>query len=158
MIFYRTHDLALIRSIMTHEKVWPAITDDLAGDPKDFMPVDHPATYYLAAHEGDHFLGIWMLNPENSVTWDVHTCLLPSAWGELAVRAAVHAIQWVWDNTPCLRLVTKVPVFNRLALRFARMAGMVEYGRNPKSFLKNGQLHDQILLGISKPEVQCLQP
>ena len=157
MTIERTHDMPLVRSVITHEKIWPMVADDLAGAREDFIPLDHPATCYLSARDGDHLLGIWMLNPENSVTWDVHTCLLPSAWGALAIKAACHAIQWVWDNTPCRRLVTKVPVFNRLALRFARMAGMVEYGRNPRSFLKNGELHDQILLGISKPEVLCQQ-
>lgn len=155
MTFERTHDLVLVKFIMTHSKVWPMITDDLAGNPEDFQPVDHPATYYLLAKDGEHLLGVWVLNPENSVCWDVHTCLLPSAWGPIARQAVKEAMDWVWEHTQCRRVVTKVPYFNRVALRFAKLAGMVEYGVNPLSYLKHGVLHDQVLLGISRPERVC---
>jgi hypothetical protein len=43
-----------------------------------------------------------------------------------------------------------VPANNRLALSFAKSCGMTEYGLNPQSFLKDGQLYDQVLLGVSK--------
>jgi hypothetical protein len=47
-----------------------------------------------------------------------------------------------------------VPAHNRLALAFAEAAGMKVYGRNHASFLKNGELLDQICLGLSKPAAE----
>ena len=44
-----------------------------------------------------------------------------------------------------------VPRDNRVAYHFALAAGMNVYGQNECSFLKNGKLHDQICLGISRP-------
>ena len=53
----------------------------------------------------------------------------------------------------CLRLTGSIPEYNRLAIRFARASGWKQFGVNEKSHMKNGQLHDQILFGISKSEL-----
>jgi len=150
--FARTQDMGLVREIMTIPAIYRAISDDSRPPIEQYEPPDHPAIWYLLAYDGDDLLGLWVLVPENSICWDVHTCLLPLALGVKgrSVAAARGAIQWVWKNTDCRRLVTKVPAFNRLALRFSRESGMKEYGLNPKSYLKDGALHDQILLGVSR--------
>ena len=90
-----------------------------------------------------------MLHPHNAICWEIHTCLLPNAWGERGRRAARLLPEWIWQHTPCRRIITNVPDNNRLALRFALAAGMTEIGVNAASFLKNGKLRDQTLLGIS---------
>ncbi len=150
--FERTTDLVLIRKILTHPRIWPWITDDGAPDREQFQPT--PAgehVWYVLVWDVAELLGLFIFHPHNSVTWEVHTCLLPKSWGERATRAAVGVQAWLWAQTDWQRIVTTVPANNRLALRFARRAGMVEYGLNPKSWLKDGKLHDQHLLGISRP-------
>jgi RimJ/RimL family protein N-acetyltransferase len=142
-----TQDLALIRSVITHPKIWEHVSDDYSGAPESFEP---PRALYLAVHDGAELLGVFMVHPHNAINWEVHTCLMPNAWGARAKAAAQAAIAWMWANTPAERLITNVPVPNRLALRFAKQAGFTEFGRNPNSFQKHGILHEQILLGISK--------
>jgi len=93
-----------------------------------------------------------MFHATNAICWEVHTCLLPCAWGERAYIAARALPEWIWRHTPCRRIVTNVPSSNRLALRFALRAGMTIYGCNKASYLKNGRLCDQLCLGLSKPE------
>jgi hypothetical protein len=61
------------------------------------------------------------------------------------------ALEWIWRNTPCRRIVTNVPEDNRLAYRFALSAGMIGYGLNRASFQRGGRLLDQHCLGISRP-------
>jgi hypothetical protein len=160
--FERTTDMDLVRSIITAPSIWPHVSDDGSGAPEDYRPVDHPAILYVLAWDRNELLGLFMFAPENSITLDVHTCLLPAAVfpppdaqdaPSRSSAAARGVIQWIWANTPCRRIVTRVPAPNRLALRFARNAGMMEYGRNERSWLKGGKVYDQILLGISKPEV-----
>src|SRR6185369_16871555 len=82
----------------------------------------------------DTTLGLFLFHPHNSICWEVHTCLLPAAWGERATRAGKGVVQWIWKNTPCLRIITNVPAYNRLAYRFALRCGMTEFGRNRGSF------------------------
>lgn len=137
---------------MTHPNIYPHITDDGCPPVEQFEPVISPAIWYVEARDNDVLLGLWAFVPQNAVCWEVHTCLLPHAWGDTAAIAAKELASWIWENTDCRRIVTTVPAYNRLAYRFARKAGMTEYGRNPKSFLKNGKLYDQLLLGLSRLE------
>lgn len=142
----------LIRAVMTHPDVYPAISDDFCPDAALFQPVDHPSFLYVFAFCGAQLLGLWLFVPQNGVCWEVHTCLLPGHGYRRGREAAKLLAQWVWAHTNCRRIVTNVPSFNRQARLFAQAAGMKPYGVNPNSYLKHGQLHDQIMLGLSRPE------
>lgn len=148
--FERAGDLELVRSVMTHPQIYPHISDDGSPPAEEFEPIDHPAVWYVLAFDGDELLGLFMFIPQGAACWEVHTCLLPASWGARAAAAAAGAAAWLFKQTECRRIVTAVPICNRLALRFARQAGMTQYGVNPNSFLKHGELHDQVLLGLSK--------
>jgi len=147
----RSQDYALIRGIMTCKAVYRHLTDDASPAAEDWRPIESDGIYYLVAWDGNSLLGLWMLHPHNGVCWEIHTALLPDAWGDRARRAAAAMLKWVWGNTPCRRIVTNVPANNRLAYHFAVQAGMEVYGTNEASFLKGGRLLSQICLGISRP-------
>jgi hypothetical protein len=150
--------MRLVREILTHPKIFPWITDDGSPARSEYQPPDHPAIWYVLVFDGEELLGLWMFVPENCATLKVHTCLLPGHGFHRARRAARLMAQWIWDHTTCQRIITDVPRFNRAAAAFARAAGMTEFGTNFRSFLKQGTLHDQILLGMSRPEnIQCQQ-
>jgi RimJ/RimL family protein N-acetyltransferase len=150
--FERSRDWDLIKSIVTHPKVYPHVSDDFSPSPGFWEPIESEQVWYVTVRDGCELLGLWAFIPENHICWKVHTCLLPIAYGQRAARAAKEMARWVWENTPCLRLITDVPAYNLLAHRFAERAGMVEFGVNPASYQKNGVLYDQIMLGMSRPE------
>ncbi len=150
--FSPTRDLDLVKSIMTHVKVWEYISDDGSPPPQEFNPCDSPHVLYLLCYDGDILLGMWMFSQVNYVTVEVHTCLLPQHGFHRSREAAKLAAQWIWDNTQCQRIITNVPRKNRIARKFAEAAGLVQFGLNPSSFMKDGMLQDQILLGISRPQ------
>jgi RimJ/RimL family protein N-acetyltransferase len=152
--FERSEDWELIKKIVTHRRVYPAVSDDFSPPADKWEPVKHAEAWYVIARDGEETLGLWALFPDNRICWKVHTCLLPKAYGERAKIAVREAIAWVWANTPCLRVVTDVPEYNRLALKFALDAGLTQFGLNPKAYMKDGKLHDVIMLGISKPGVE----
>lgn len=149
--FERSTDYALIREILTQPSIWPYISDDFSPAAADYRPIESEAIWYVLAWDDLELLGLWMFHPHNGVCWEVHTALLPDAWGERARRAAVAMAEWIWEHTPCRRIITNVPEDNRLAFRFAIAAGMEVYGKNEASFQKDGKLIDQICLGISRP-------
>ncbi len=147
----RSQDYALIRGIMTHPRVYPHLRDDASPAAADFQPIESEALCYLVAWDANELLGLWLLVPLNAVCWEIHTALLPNAWGDRARRASDVMLAWVWGNTPCRRIVTHVPADNRLAYHFALAAGMHVFGIDEQSFLKGGRLLDQICLGINRP-------
>lgn len=145
----RTFDLELVRQTMTHPKVYPHISDDTSPEPEEFIPPENDLIMYLAGYEHGEYRGLFMFHPVNGVTLEVHTCLLPSAYGK-AHEFTAKALEHIWINTSAVRIITQVPDCNRLAKVLAEKTGMTEYGVNPKSFLHNGELYDIHLLGISK--------
>jgi len=149
--FERSSDYELIRSIMTHPRIYDKIADDSSPAPADYHPPEHEAIWYVMVRDAGELLGLWMFCPQNAVCWEVHTCLLPAAWGDRGQAAARLLPEWIWENTCCRRIITNVPTTNRLALHFALKAGMRMFGVNPRSYLKRGVLCDQIMLGISQP-------
>ncbi|PWT72949.1 MAG: hypothetical protein C5B60_08835 [Chloroflexi bacterium] len=149
--FERSFDYDLIRSVLTHPRLYRYLADDTSPPAYEFTPQQHPAIWYVTVRDDRELLGLWMFVPQNGVCWEVHTALLPNAWGERGQLAARLLPGWMWRNTSCRRIVSNVPTTNRLALHFALKAGMKIFGVNEASFLKNGVLCDQVMLGISKP-------
>jgi RimJ/RimL family protein N-acetyltransferase len=147
----RSTDYSLIKGVMTHPAVYRHLTDDTSPPADEFRPIESDLFWYLLAWDGNELLGLWLLVPHSAVCWEIHTALLPDAWGERARQAATVALEWIWTHTPCRRIVTGVPQGNRVAFRFALAAGMEQYGVNEASFLRGGRMLDQICLGISRP-------
>lgn len=150
MTFERTTDWEMVKKIATHPRVYPMSSDDYSAPREAWEPIRHDAVWYVLAKDGEELLGMFVLMPENAICWNIHVCLLPNSWGRRAKQAGREIVQWVFENTPCMRLVADVPEYNTLVLKLGLEAGMKRCGINPASHQKNGALHNQILLGISK--------
>lgn len=143
----RTHDAELIRSILTHPDIYPFITDDGCPSASEFTPIIHESVIYL--YEPD--TAIFAFIPDNHSTCSVHTNVLPEARGRRAVTAAREAAEWIWSNTQYRRINTVIREDRKNVIRFAEICGMKKYGHCPDSFVKDGIVYGQVLLGMSKP-------
>ena len=146
--FEITTDYALVKTIVTHPKIYPRISDDGSPTPELWEP--HPGCTYLLVRDNEMAVGVFAFVPHNVICVEIHTCLLPLVWGPKAAEIAPKMLTWVWKNTSWERIITNVPDNNRAALRFSKLAGLVEYGYNPNSFKKSGKLYGQTLLGVSR--------
>lgn len=146
----RTYDVGFITKCLTDDAVWSASSDDAPLD-KDLVfppvPADDSVIWVRA---GDY--GVFMAKKVNHIEFECHTCLLPTARGK-AKQIGREVLASFFANTNCLRLTTKIPEFNRLAVRLAEANGFTKYGTNPKSFMKGGVLYATYLYGISKDEL-----
>lgn len=154
--FERTQDTDLIKSIVTTPKIYQWLSDDGSPDREDYEPIMHESLWYVLAHKDEKLLGLFFLQPHNSICWEIHTCLLPDSWGATATEAGMLVIRWVWENTQCVRIVTNVPSYNRLAHAFALRCGLKEFGTNDCSYLKGGHYYSQVMLGVTKAGLKCL--
>lgn len=151
MTFERSHDWERVKQIATHPKVWPHIGDDFAPEPEQWEPNKDENAWYVFAKDGDEVLGLIIFWPENAICWRAHICMLPESYGEKSHAVGRGIVHWIWQNTPCRRIVANVPEYNRLALAFAVSSGLEFFGRNEKAHLKDGRLHALLQLGVSKP-------
>src|SRR5213080_2475571 len=104
----RSTDYPLIRSVMTHVSCWDFISDDGCPSPEDFHPPPLEALIYLLVQKADQVAGVFAFMPQNSICYELHTCLLPNGRGKFGIRAAKAAFEWIWRHTPCRRIVTNV--------------------------------------------------
>jgi len=154
MQIVHTLDEAAIKATVTHPAIWPHVADDSCSLDTYAPPIN--GVLWLEVVD-EQSLGMYLVHPHNCVTYEIHTCLLPVAWGAKAKQAGKLVLDWIFANTNCQKVVTQVPQTNALALRYAKRCGMVVEGNNRQSFLKDGQLLDMTQLGITKKEHTCQQ-
>lgn len=150
----RTHDMALVRQIVTHPAIWPHVHED--ATPDDWAPTDHEGFMWMLVTD-EKPLGVFLLHARGVACLEMHTCLLPETWGHRAAEAAQLLAGWVFHETDCRKLITAVPAYNRAALRYAIAGGMQKEGVNRRSYLHGGEMVDQYMLGITKEEWLCQQ-
>lgn len=150
--FERTFDFNVIKRIVTDRKVYPHVSDDSAPAPEDYRPdLDSAKFWHVLCRLDGVILGLFILLVGEDDAWEVHTCLLPRAYGK-AAQAGRALLAWLWRHTPCRRIRTCVPEYNRLALRLAKDCGMTEYRRELELYSKFGKRHDVIFLETWRPE------
>lgn len=155
MKLMRTRDMVLVESIVRHPAIWPHVHDDGAAD---WRPIDCDGLdWMLVTLDDGSPAGVFMVHGLNSYCREMHSCLLPRMWGSEAAQAAQMLLSWAFTDTMCEKMVTNVPAYNRAALRFAKAGGMTQEGINRASFMRNGVMIDQIMLGITKPEWKSCQ-
>lgn len=149
MIIEQCRDAKLINSIVTHPKIYPHITDDFFPPPEEFnseafLNVD--GVYILTPKEGDRVYGAFQVVRHTGVLFEMHTCLLPEC--KVKLDCAKALVSWVFTNTTCRKLFTWA--HSKKYYDFVLKAGFVEEGVCQKSFIKNGVLLDQHLMGMGK--------
>lgn len=150
----RTHDMATVRQIVTHPAIWPHAHED--GMTDAWEPEDSEAMMWVLVTD-PHPIGVFLVHPRGVQCLEMHTCLLPIAWGPTAAHAAQLLLKWAFQSGNCRKMVTSVPAYNRAALRFAKAGGMTQEGINRASYLHNGEMVDQIMLGVTREEWLCRQ-
>ena len=153
MMICSINDFEKVHSILSHESVYPYITDDSCPDKPDEnlgrIFLDEPAVKVLMPNDNCLFI----LVPVTTNVYNVHTNILPDGRGKSGVLAGKHGAMWMFDNTDCTSIISFTPDFNRQALMYARFVGMKRIGVIRNSFKKDNVFYDQIITGLNKGEI-----
>jgi RimJ/RimL family protein N-acetyltransferase len=137
-----------IAKIFNHPKVYEWVSDDTCAPP--YVP--DPNSVFLmneaktAAVRIDHL---------NGVTCMVHIGALPESWGRVSTFVK-DGVKWVFEKTRYTKIISFAPVYNKAAIFLGKRCGFKIEGTVTKSFLKNWELHDQVILGLSKYDEEVL--
>jgi len=148
-------DVRGLTAVARHPAVFDASSDDHCTDPEqvDMTPVVASAHMLaLGIFAGGSLAGFFLLVRHSNVLTEIHTAILPYIRGRPAEFAAQRLLSYVFDRTPCQKLMTLVPASNRAAALFALRAGFKAQGTLTDSFLKGGLLHDQRIFGLSRAD------
>ena len=146
-----TCDVGLIKSIIKDKDIWDYVSEDQAIE--TYEPQIREGIVYLLASD-EKPMGLFVYEKKGQILAEVHSCVLKPFRGVRALEMAKASLAWIFRNTDMQKVITNVPIYNTSALLLALRAGMVMEGTNRKSFCKNGRIHDQYLLGITREE--CL--
>ena len=122
----------------------------------DFMPDDikpnlHPAIIYLACWDGKELLGLNVFMVENSATLDAHSFMLPNSYGDRGVEAGKKCLQWIWDNTPFVRVEAAIPDSNPHPRKWVEKLGFTKFGESEGAWWKHGKLWNVQHFGVRRP-------
>lgn len=87
--------------------------------------------------------------PSNSICLDVHVAISQVDGKKSSFILGRECIGWVKQNTRYRKLVAKIPAFNKKAVAFAIGLGFKVEGRISSSFVKDGIIYDEVILGLS---------
>ncbi|MCP4340185.1 MAG: hypothetical protein GY799_15160 [Desulfobulbaceae bacterium] len=88
-------------------------------------------------------------------TMKYHIHVLPEHRKEYAYCCGVCTIEYfVKKLTEYHKLSVDIPVRNKDTYYFTRKFGFIDEGINRKSFMRDGVLHDQYRLGITRKEAE----
>ena len=148
-----TKNALLIREIMTDDKLWAQLSEDHAPDKEQWMP-DMWYPWLVLTRENDYMVelyGVAAWIPQTPIVYKFHPAFLSDKWGDKhTVGLTKLAIDWAWKNLSVQKMVASVPVMYKNTLRLGQRVGFKREGINKKSFLKDGELHDQYYLGLTR--------
>lgn len=149
----RTYDAALIRSIMTRPDMWRTVAED-GQTVAEYHP-DVTCVCWLRVEADGETVGLYSFNAHNSVTVEIHANILPEFRAVCSRESGLEALRWIYENAPeYKKIISQIPVIYENVKRFTLGFGFIVEGRNRASYLKNGALHDQWLLGVTRDEVK----
>ena len=145
------NDLNLINEIILN----PFVQDDIADDSSLGVSLAEIPSHmrFIGVYDNDILCGLYMLIPQNCVTVEVHTCLLPLLRGKKAIQAGRLIIQYMFDRYR--KIISWIPVDNKKAELYSKLLGFKVEGISRESYLKNGKLQDMKLVGITIGEYKC---
>lgn len=138
MMIQRTKDTQLLNRLVNDPSVFPMVSfdGDTEADLTDF--VNNPNNIALASEDKGCFLLIWM---EPGV-YELHTCFTDKGRGKYVIRAFKEMFEYMFIQTDCYEILTKVPLYNLGADWIARHMGFTFEFECQTRFRKNGELVD----------------
>jgi RimJ/RimL family protein N-acetyltransferase len=153
--FEMTEDVALIKSALAHPAIYyKLLHDDYSPKREDWEPLmGCPQVQYIAVRKNGELIGCFMASLLSAISVEMHSAFLPSAWGRDVRPAAKAGIEWLWKTYPTIhRIIGRILASNVASLRYAESLGFKQWGVDEKSFMRGGVLHDQVCVGMSRPE------
>ena len=156
MKFVLLEDLQLITATITHPSIYKHVCDASSPDADQFEPRVSDKIFYIGViDDEENYCGLFMVEFSNYALGELHTCILPIAWGQKANKIAKDFLKYLFNECSELKtLITRVPDDNRLALAYAKRNGMKLMGYIPDAYLNHtGELMGFSILGVQRHEV-----
>jgi len=138
--------------VMKDPSIFPYILDDISNDyykenPYSLKPVlEIDAIYVLMPDDLSVFLAV----PVNGTTYDFHCNIVKSNRGEKGDSSFRAAIDYLFDETPCEKLVSYIPSCFMNVKRHSERMGFKQEGRLTNSISRGGIFYDHFIVSLNR--------
>jgi len=139
------------------QKYTTLFSDLTRGDPDNFVRlVMQPSTLWYEVWEGDEDLVgvLWVSELEEIVDVNVHMIYFDRKPAEKH-EVSQQVIWWIFKHFPIHRMTASPPALYHATIRLMKRLGFVEEGRKRQSILIGGKWNDQVIYGLTRPEVEA---
>jgi len=144
----RTFDTKLVRSIIGETELFKR-SGDAAIEMYD--PENQPELIYLTPMRAGEVIGITVFHVFNNMfCYQGHMNYLPQYWGTWLIGHTKDAINWMFDNTECTKIVAFAPDYYPEVLKHTMRVGFEVEGYLKNSTMSNGKLDNMTLVSIEK--------
>lgn len=110
--------------------------------------------YWLKVTDNDDVIGIYNLHYINQSNLEAHIHILPKYRKKYSCSSILKVYEWLLNECSFSKITSFIPVIYPNVLSFALHHGFTHEGVNRKSHLKNNELHDVDMVGITKEEIK----
>jgi len=148
----RTSDEKFISDFVLKSEVFDEISEDNFS--RDEWQPDMNSGWFVHK-EDDEVCGLWLAELRNGTTLEIHPIVPKKHRGKKAYKGAKEFFSWITKNTSYKKVNAEIATCYPNAKLFAMQCGMKVEGKIRASFQKNGKLHDQWMLGITREELEA---
>jgi len=153
----RITDREIVESFVFDDDLWERSSED--GSPKEIsdLYLYAPQCYYLLVNHGGSNVGLMVCHEGMSKVVEVHIKVKNKDRKQHAKMVGFICLKWLMMNTEYNKVITWVPSIYPHVRNFCkRKFGFTEEGCNRRSFLKNGEMIDMFLYGLTREEIEVM--
>lgn len=146
--------IELVDEILKDDSVFDMISDDGTSQKDTFTYEEvilNRINYVLLID----YVALVIFHPFCQGTYFVHVACLPKCRGKEMVKYSIAALQYIFNNTDCVKIIATIPSYNVGVYALSLKAGMKKEGRITKAWRKDGKSFDLIVLGLRKEDMIC---
>ena len=134
--------------------MWKNISED-GQDPDEFEPPFDELIHWVGAYKDDgEIIGLFFIHPKSHSRAEIHINILEDYRMKYARLAGYMIMQYVIEYTDYQKLEADIPVIYPNVLNFALWNGFTIEGTSRKSIVRDGELINQHILGMTKEEIE----
>lgn len=138
-----------VNRILRHPDVYNCISDDISPKIEEFTAESLLASGTNVIMPNDNTVFVFI--PHNGITYDIHITTTPGARGEQAIKAGWKALEYAFNNIDnCQKLICFIPEIYKNVIKYTMQFGFEKEGELKNSYLKNGNLYNEIILGLRR--------
>ncbi len=144
-----------IFNTVTAQAIFNTCWDEVSADGVAGYTPDVIGENWVGLIADGQYVGVYRFHQTATHTWEGHAHMIPDKRKAYTKASASPIKRWMLENLEGLEKINvTIPALYQNVVRFTESIGFIREGVDRMSFMKNGELHDQVKLGMTRAEIE----